>query len=211
MMGRRYLMVDCGSGLGGASEPMVQHPDWDVIRIDISELVADVPHTYIKDILDKDFISWIKNLILNTWYVNRKIDLLWFSPPCTEFSLARQPQIANPSLAIVKRCIQIKNALNPYAWIIENVKGAQKHFLPLLGVKRSHMGPYYFWGDYPHFYADIRGHSKYLFEGKEPWSTDPLRPFKRAYVPWTIGECLRQSIQYQSTLDSFSATKAKRR
>lgn len=193
----KYLMVDICSGLGGASEPMVQHKQWDVIRIDVSPLVMHVPHTSIKDILDHDFLDWLSWLL-----EGKEIDLLWFSPPCTEFSLARVPRIENPSMEIVERCIQIKDALKPYAWIIENVKGAQKHFLPLLGGCRSHMGPFYFWGDYPLFYVDPRRiHSK--FEN-DTWSTDPMRPFKRAYVPWQIGETLRQSIQYQTKLDGLS-------
>ena len=38
-------VLDLCSGLGGASEAFVNHPHWEVIRIENNELLADVPHT----------------------------------------------------------------------------------------------------------------------------------------------------------------------
>jgi len=206
-MSRRWLMVDICSGLGGASEPFVQHPDWDVIRVEISELCSDVPHTWVEDILRPGFID---NLLerLN----GRVPDLLWCSPPCREFSLAQNFHgglIENPSLDLVKQCLAIRDALNPVWWIIENVKGSIKHFRPLMGGPTVILGPYCLYGRFPLFHVNMKGYSKME---KDSWGDDPLRPQKRAYVPFKLGEALRQSIQYQSTLEHylwFNATRAK--
>ena len=196
----KYRMLDLFSGLGGASEAFVQSKYWEVVRIENNPLCADVECTQIIDI--------------NVIHANRAIyavkqwDLIWASPPCTQFSKARVPQIKNPDLGLVKKTIEIIEALNPRYWIIENVDGAIKHFMPLLGPPRLKLGPYCLWGNFPLFNVNMKGYSK--MDG-DTWSDDPLRPQKRAYVPFKISEALRQSIQYQSTLVEFNEAKATNR
>lgn len=182
----KFQILDLFSGLGGASEAFVDDPDWVVRRIDNNRLVADVPHTIIADVMG---------------YTPRiEYDLIWASPPCTEFSQARKPQIPNPSMKLVERTIAIIEATNPRCWIIENVKGAIKHFAPLLGPPRLILGPYCFWGNFPLFWVDMEGYSKME---DDAWSTDPLRPQKRAYVPIEISTALREALRQQTTLESF--------
>lgn len=186
------LIIDLFSGLGGASQAFVEHPDWQVIRVELEEGCSHVPHTIIGDVQDELLIKSLPS----------KPDLLWMSPPCTEFSTARTPKIENPDLTLVKRCVEIVALLDPKNWIIENVTGAIKHLEPILGLPNVIIGgKYVLWGKFPKFTANIAGHSKME---NDSWSTDPLRPQKRALVPWPISEACRQSIQYQSTLDLYN-------
>ena len=75
-MKRHFL--DLFSGLGGASEAFVHDLDnWTVLRIDNNPLLGGVPYTVIDDITQipvKHYDS--------AW----KIDCIWASPPCTDFS-----------------------------------------------------------------------------------------------------------------------------
>lgn len=186
----KRILVDLFAGLGGASEAFVQHPDWKVFRIDNSPLVESVDCMIQCDMIEFD----CRNLGIE------KIDVIWASPPCTEFSTARVPQIQNPDLTLIKRTIEIIEATNPRAWIIENVRGAIKHFLPLLGPPRLILGPYCFWGNFPLFWVEMEGHSKLK---DDPWSTDPLRAHKRAYVPIEISRAFLESLKNQTTLDRW--------
>lgn len=190
----RMLMLDLFSGLGGASEAFKQHPDWTVIRVDNEPLVLhQVPETCICDVTNTlDRGRW--------WQSHMKVDLLWASPPCTEFSNARNPKIENPDLTLVQETIKLIDLIKPTVWIIENVVGAIKHFLPLLGPPRLILGPYCFWGNFPLFWVDMNGYSKM---DKDTWSDDPLRPQKRAYVPMEISQSLLEALKEQSTLERW--------
>ena len=181
-------MLDLFSGLGGASEAFVQHPDWTVIRIDNEPLLESVPHTIIMD------INEFNPLVLED------INLIWASPPCTEFSTANQNRNPELGIPLVQRAIEIIDALKPGCWIIENVTGSIKHLAPLLGPPRLILGPYVLWGNFPLFWVDMKGYSKME---NDPWSDDPLRPQKRALVPLEISEALLQALKTQATLERF--------
>jgi hypothetical protein len=184
------IMLDLFSGLGGASEAFVQHPDWTVVRIDNEPLVESVPHTILMDMED------FNPLVLPAEIV----DLVWASPPCTEFSTARCPPIEKPSLRLVQRAIEIIDAVNPRCWIIENVRGSIKHLQPILGAPRLILGPYVFWGNFPLFWVDMDGYSKME---DDAWSSDPLRPQKRAYIPLEVSVSLLEALKNQATLDRW--------
>lgn len=53
---------------------------------------------------------------------NKKIDIIWASPPCTEYSKAKSRGNRNITLAntIVKTTIDIIDYFNPRVWFIEN-------------------------------------------------------------------------------------------
>lgn len=188
------IMLDLFSGLGGASEPFKQHPDWTVLRVDNEPLILqEVPETCIADISNAlDRGRW--------WQSHMKVDLLWASPPCTQFSTAnpnRQPHLGIP---LVETAIEIIDLVKPTCWIIENVKGSIKHLQPILGPPRLILGPYVFWGNFPLFWVDMDGYSKMTHD---PWSDDPLRPQKRAFVPAPIGEALLEALKEQTTLERW--------
>jgi site-specific DNA-cytosine methylase len=184
----KMRMLDLFSGLGGASEAFVQHPDWTVIRIDSEPLLESVPHTFIMDIASFNPDSYIE------------FDLIWASPPCTQFSTANQNRVPALGIPLVQAAIDIIKAANPRCWIIENVKGSIKHLQPLLGPPRLILGPYVFWGNFPLFWVDMEGYSK--MEG-DTWSDDPLRPQKRAYVPLEISVGLLEALRTQATLERW--------
>ena len=79
------VFIDLCSGLGGASEAFLQHSEWNIIRIDNSDLdgiCEDTPYTFDYDV--KEGMDWI-------WHIEEMIAyadtvVVWASPPCLEFS-----------------------------------------------------------------------------------------------------------------------------
>lgn len=191
------VMVDLFSGLGGASEAMVQSPNWEVRRFDNNPLLEDVPHTTIGDL----------RIVPQNWW-NEKVDLLWASPPCLEFSQAysapeviarREGRVHEPDLSLVELAIRVREWMEPEWFVLENVAGSIKHLLPLLGEPTQIIGQFILWGRFPHI-AMPRGwvHSKYE---NDAWSSDPLRSNKRAKIPIEISQGLLEAIETQTTLD----------
>ena len=200
----KFLMVDIFAGLGGASSAMVNHPDWDVIRVECNSIPLEFHKSNnLKELatyIHGDITKWKTYQDLITQIGGRTIDLLWMSPPCTEFSLARNPKIENPGIDLLFTSMALKESLKPRYWLIENVKGAIKKFNKIVGLPVYKLDPFYLWGVFPIFNPDIK-HSKLDGDAKKMWSDDPLRPFTRAKVPLEFSEALRQTIQYQQQLD----------
>ncbi len=59
-----------------------------------------------------------------TSFIN-KIDILWMSPPCTEFSLSKSTQHRDfdKGLELVNRCVELMNIIKPKWFIFENPVG----------------------------------------------------------------------------------------
>ena len=77
------------------------------------------------DILDKfsptvvaDILSWDYRV-----YPSGSFDVIWCSPPCTEYSKAKTQGIRNLVLAdsLVAKCFEIIDYFKPKVWIVENV------------------------------------------------------------------------------------------
>ena len=90
--------------------------------------------------LDRDMEATIQTDIMNWEYQNfekPKIDVIWASPPCTEYSRAttcgiRDIEGAN---AIVKRTLDIIHYFKPKYWIIENPQtGLLKEQEMMIGI-----------------------------------------------------------------------------
>ena len=202
-------MLDLFCGLGGASEAMYNHPDWQVIRIDNNPDLLQHLSFVCKDV--KTVLEEIKTMNLRPSLLN--IDLVWASPPCTEFSegynspkckhrRADSEEEYQPDMSLLEITLKIIEALKPRYWIIENVKGAVEFFEPLLGPPKVIIGPYYLWGNFPLFDAKLKpGYSK---QNDEDRLGRKFRPNVRALVPFEISEACRQSIQYQKRLDDYS-------
>jgi site-specific DNA-cytosine methylase len=189
------VMLDLFSGLGGASEAFIQN-GWTVIRIENNPKLQHIPKTFDLDVLDwKNWITLLPD----------KIDLIWASPPCLEFSQAfnapksiakREGRDFEPDLNALKAAIEIIEHYDPTFWCIENVVGAKEHFKPLLGKPRQIIESFMLWGNFPYLHMD-KGF-KHL--KKDVGSNNPLRSNYRAIIPFEISFELYSTIKNQTTL-----------
>jgi hypothetical protein len=192
------LVIDLFSGLGGASESFLRDPKYAVIRYDNNPLLMNIPCTTICDLTNYQ----IK--------IRHKVDLVWASPPCLDFSRAYNapgPQAERenidfePNLNLLKKSIELIEELNPTHWIIENVVGSIKHFEPFLGQPRQIIGPFVLWGNFP--LIDVPRDFKHTkADVDERWS--PIRSNVRAKIPFEISAGLKTAIESQTKLDLFS-------
>lgn len=164
------LMLDLFSGTGGASAPMRKR-GWDVVRVDNGL-------TFTPDTITADVSAW-------SWKGLPAPDLLWASPPCTEFARESMPWCRTgkqPDLSLLLATIRIISEARPRWWVIENVRGAQ----PYLGRAPRRYGPVYLWGWFPDFRVDIK-----------PWkeklsSTDDAG---RGRIPFELGDALAEACE----------------
>lgn len=168
------VVLDLCSGTGSATESFLVHPNFKVIRVDFDPRFSTVPYTRIKNVLE--WMDWIDEL--------GHIDLVWASPPCTEFSLAanaHRPRPENPDMSIVEACLDIIEHLQPRMWILENVRGAIRYFKDKLGDPLQVCGPFYLWGQFPTLDVPYDlDHSK----------LDNRDPMLRAMIPWQISDAV---------------------
>ena len=201
MAERQRVILDLCSGLGGASEAFLGRTGWSVVRIENNPALKDVPHTHILDVLN--WTDWVDDL--------PHPEVIWASPPCLEFSRAfnapavvaeRQGRDFEPSLEIVRACMDIIDFYKPKWHIIENVQGARDSFRPLLGRRHQRIGAFYLWGNFPRISMDYDFiHTKM---NKDTWSDDPLRPNRRALVPLEISKALWDAITQQTQLSEWT-------
>jgi hypothetical protein len=192
------VMLDLFSGLGGASESFCGSIDWDVIRIENNPLLKDIHATYIEDVMDYDPAD-----------VGR-VDLIWASPPCREFSDAygapgpssrRDGLDFQPDMTLLLRTMEIIRAHKPQHWIIENVRGAQPYFMPFLGKARQIIGPFYLWGNFP--YLQMPKGFKHLKSENDVHSANPFRSNIKAKIPIEISEALRNAVESHRSLHEW--------
>ena len=169
----RLLMLDLFSGLGGASAVMRDRPDrWDVIRVELDEKFEadhrDV-RTYQHD--------------------GRPVDLLWASPPCTEFSRESMPWCrtgATPDLGLAWAARVLVERIHPRWWVLENVRGAVPWLRPALG-RPCVIGPLRLWGRFPAFIPGPAHFYKERISGK--------RPDLRSQIPRHISAALADACE----------------
>ena len=194
----RY-MVDLYCGFGGASEAMINDHTWDVCRIDNNPLLSSVQGIHIKDVRDL--------VVHKEFFDDGEIDLIWASPPCTEFSRGyhapgptaeRSGLEFTPDLELIEAALNIIEKSKPKYWCIENVKGSISHFAKLGLKPRQIIGPFVLYGNFPLLHIDNNfSHNKY---NHDSWSTDPLRSNKRAYVPLEISAGMKEAIESQQSI-----------
>ena len=123
-------------------------------------------------------------------------DLMWFSPPCTEFSREFMPWCKTgnpPDLSIVLACLRIINQTNPRYWIIENVKGAIPWFKPILGNYTYSFGPFFLWGYFPQI-------EKVNVNWKHKEKLSSSRQAERAKIPETLAIAIARAAETQTTI-----------
>lgn len=197
-------MVDLCAGLGGASEAMIQDPNWNVLRIDNNPLLIDVPGMVLMD------VKTVRGRVRQYW--DTSIDLIWCSPPCTEFSggfnspkskAARSPEGLDsyePNLDILMDCLEIIKIVQPKYWVIENVVGSIRYFAEILGEPRQIIGPYVLWGNFPYLDVDL---SKITKKTEKSSSPHPLRSNRRALVCYEVSYALKKSIEFQHSIFDY--------
>ena len=195
-------MIDMFSGLGGASEAFIQSKSWDVIRFDNNPLLKNIEET----IITNDMF----NLVC---VCPKEINLIWASPPCTDFSggwaspksihsrIVGDKEPYSPDLTLLKQTIETIDRVKPKTWVIENVVGSIKYFEPLLGKPRQIIGSVVLWGNFP--LLPLPADFKELKKFKDPGSQNPLRSNYRAKIPYKISESLRDTLDYQMTLEAW--------
>ena len=201
----RDVVIDLFSGLGGASEAFVKDGNYEVIRIENNPLLQGVPFTRDLDILK--WREWLDDLLIELHESELKVVLVWASPPCLDFSQAydaplprarREGREFEPDLTLMEAAYDIICRIRPKYWVLENVVGSITHFTPELGPYTQKVGPFVLWGRFPHIATPpYWKHSK--FEN-DTWSSDPLRPNRRAYVPIEISDGLLQAMSMQKSL-----------
>ena len=195
-------MLDLYAGLGGASESMLQ-TGWDVLRIDNNPLLSGVENMVMMDVQKMN----------PTPSSEHRLDLVWASPPCRDFSngfAAPRPTAQRagldfePDMSLLEEAIRIIDILKPRYWVIENVRGAIKDFEPYLGKPRLIIGAFVLWGNFPIFeMPENWTHSKSGPGSGDKHSSDPLRANYRALIPFELSEQLRLAIEFQKRIDKF--------
>lgn len=196
-------MLDLFSGLGGASEAFVDCPGWNVLRVENNPLLSGVPNTVIMDINNFTPIGHTE-----------RIELVWASPPCTEFSggfsspksiASRSPKGLDsykPNMSLLEKAIEIIEIMKPKYWVIENVAGSIRYFREYLGEPRQIIGPYVLWGNFP--IIDIKADQIIPKKYKDTNSRDPLRSNRRAKVDLLLSKKLKAAIEKQKSITDYS-------
>ncbi len=169
------LMLDLCSGLKGASQAMLDRK-WKVITVDINP----------------DFSPDVTADIRDWQWEGAKPDLIWCSPPCTEFSREFMPwhkTNKTPDLTIYQACLRIIEHNKPRYWIIENVLGAVKYF----GKPTVIYNPYYLWG----FFSPL-GNVKINIRHKSSYSSRCQS--LRAKIPYSLSCAVALAIEQASTI-----------
>jgi len=204
-------MLDLFSGLGGASEAFVRSSGddvSDVIRVDNDPVLGSIPHTRVLNALH--WMDWIV-------HIPRPVEVIWASPPCQEFSQASNQSTKEPSLRLLQAALDIIDHLEPKWWIVENVRGAVKHFRGELGTPTQVIGPFYLWGRFPPIAVNVERLSsreneihlpansperkgRWVFNGKKYHKWGELN---KATIPFEISKGLLDSILEQRTLGDY--------
>ena len=200
-----------GSGEGGFLQAFEDDPEWVIVRVDFDAQYARVPHTIIRDITQ--WTDWIDEIGTN-------FDLVIFSPDCREFSTAgqRRPPGFEPSLELLLAGLDLIKHIEPRHFLVENVKGARRHFAPFLGRPVQILGPFYFWGRFPWLAVTVRRHTDKTDSSSGLADNDPRRggrwifngePYHKwveannARIPYVISEALLNAIREHIPLQEW--------
>ncbi len=165
-------MLDLFAGTGSATAAF-RDAGWEVVRVEL-----DPQH-------EAEFHADVRE---RSWH-GRRPDLVWASPPCTEFARESMPWTrtgTTPSLELVDAVDRIVQECNPRFFVLENSKGATRYLRPRYGAPLC-LGPVRLFGDFPRFYCPVPAGWKQRFSGRHV--------VQRAQMPYQIGEALRKAIE----------------
>lgn len=139
-------------------------------------------------------------------------DLMWFSPPCTDFSIAigKKCKDREVDLSIIEACFRIIEETKPGYWIIENPRGCLRYFIgkPTITINYSDYGfitkkPTDLWGFFPWFWPVVKPNKNIIPFEKLSGFTKELRA-KRSIVPY--GLSLSLCVATERTKSKLSVT-----
>lgn len=139
------------------------------------------------------------------FHTKEHYDFMWFSPPCTEFSLVDwkkgKCKDRKPDLSIIEACFRIIKETNPTYWVIENPRGCLRHFIgkPTITIKYSDYGfkiikPTDLWGVFPWFYSQTPK-AKNVIPFRKMLGFTKEQKIERSRVPYDLGLALCLSIE----------------
>ena len=126
---------------------------------EVTSLDRDMPADIRMDIMDWDYASLPPN----------SFDVIWASPPCTEYSVAKTVGVRklDEANAIVKRTIDIIHYFSPRYWMMENPQtGLLKHQAFMADLPYNDL-------DYCKYGMPYRKRTR-LWNNIEAWTPKPL-------------------------------------
>ena len=126
------IAVDLFSGTGSATKAFRESNDWKVFAVELNP----------NNDFDSDRIDLEKDIMdVNPEELPNKVDFVWASPPCTDFSVAcmsdkwtkkglpKVDTVPN-SVAIVYKTLYLIREMNPDYWFMENPRGKMRKVTP---------------------------------------------------------------------------------
>ena len=144
---------------------------------------------------------------IRVFHTKGHYDFMWFSPPCTEFSIAigKKCKDWQPDLSIVKACFRIIEEAKPTYWIIENPRGCLRHYIgqPTITIKYSDYGfmtqkPTDLWGVFPWFYSST-ARTKTTIPFEKILGFTKEQKANRSKVPYNLGLSICKSVEMVTT------------
>jgi len=170
IINRKYKMLDCYCGLGGASDGFALE-GFDVLGIEIE---PDIAKLYKHDVIVTDFSK------LNGKYF-KEYDVIWGSPPCRDFATFsyavwkkgknyqnrrwKEPPNPKKGLRNVYTYLKFIENANPKIWIMENVPELEQYLKipPIMRkVKLTKTMIRSFWGNFPIFLMPQSTKERYI-------------------------------------------------
>jgi hypothetical protein len=170
------VMLDLCAGLGGASQAM-RDRNWSVVTVDTL------------DWLQPSVVGDVRALPLRPF----ACDLIWSSPPCTEFSRKSMPWFpldGEPDMSIYHASKEIIETWKPRYWVIENVRGA----VPYFGAPTHRYLSHYLWTNIP-LIPDTVFTEADKRKKLRIWGGNPLSYWQRSLIPYELSAGLAGLIE----------------
>jgi len=194
-----YRVLDLFCGLGGFSSAFADSDRWQVTTVDIEARFDPDIQADVFDLRPSDF--------------EREFDVVLASPPCAEFSPARNlngPHDPDPEhILLAHHAYGLCQALKPEFYLLENPRGRLRSYLgaPEATVTycqygEQRMKPTDLWGELPPtFRPRVCAYGKDCHinhsEGSNP-QRDELNkqtPAERAKVPYDLSDAIREACE----------------
>lgn len=140
---------------------------------------------------------------IREFHTSEHYDFMWFSPPCTEFSIAKAIPCRDrkPDLSIVEACFQIIKEAKPVYWILENPRGCLRHLIgkPTVTIYYSDYGAAYrkptdLWGEFPWFWSENHNRNICEFE-KVTFGLSKKDVAERSRVPYNLSLAVCKAVE----------------